>query len=329
MNDDRRPADRSGDDESERMLEQLFAHAQPRLMPPAADAEEVRRAVHAEWDAVTRRRVLVRRTGLAAAASLVLAFAVWIGAPDSTAPPIAVAQVERLEGRITGADGAPLAIGSSVAAGEILATRTGQVGLRLASGGSLRVGAQSRVVMSSADAVELRAGVLYFDSEGERAGSAFTVTTTAGTVRDVGTQFLARFDDAERFDVGVRAGRVQLATRANSEVAGVGERLTVTQDAATIERGAIATSGEEWAWVERLAPRFAIDGRTVSEFLEWFGAQTGRTIVYASPDAERLAGTIELRGAIDLEPLPKLQAVLETTTLGYVLDGERVIIDLR
>jgi hypothetical protein len=42
--------------ERERALEQLFARAEPRLQPPPADAEEVRRAVKAEWDALAVRR---------------------------------------------------------------------------------------------------------------------------------------------------------------------------------------------------------------------------------------------------------------------------------
>jgi hypothetical protein len=312
------------------MLEQLFSHAQPRVMPPAADAEEIRRAVYAEWDAVTGRRVLVRRTGLAVAASVALAIAVWLGAPDFTGSLPVVAQVERVEGLVDGTDGEPLVAGGSVAAGDILATSTGQIALRLGSGGSLRVGPQSRVVLRGADAAELLAGVLYFDSEGGRAGADFTVATSLGTVRDVGTQFFARLDESmDRLDVGVRDGRIELATDSDSDEARVGERLSVTADAASIARTPIATFGEEWAWAERLAPRFEIDGRTMSDFLAWFAAQTGRTIVFASSEAERLARSTVLKGAIDLAPLPKLQAVIDTTRLDYVLDGERVVIDLR
>jgi hypothetical protein len=330
MNDDRKAQGASRDDESEHLLEQLFAHAEPRLMPPEADTEEVRRAVYAEWEAAARRRVLTRRTGLAAAASIVLAVAVWFGAPGPSSLMPVVAQVERVEGLVEGANGESLVVGSSVVISDVLGTRAGQLALRLASGGSLRVGAQTRVVLTSADAVDLRAGVLYFDSEDERAGADFTVTTSLGAVRDIGTQFLARVDDsADRLDVGVRDGRVALTTSKGAGEAGVGERLTVTQDASEIQRDTMATFGEEWAWAERLAPPFEIDGRTFSDFLAWFAQQTGRTIVFASPEAERLARDSVLRGAIDLAPLPKLQAVVETTALTYALDSERVVIDLR
>src|SRR5688572_7922574 len=84
---------------AERMLTQLFAHAKPRPPPPAADTEEIRRAVYAEWDAVTGRRVWRMRASLAAAASVLLAVGLWIGGGlRPAAPPAAVARVERVQG---------------------------------------------------------------------------------------------------------------------------------------------------------------------------------------------------------------------------------------
>jgi hypothetical protein len=320
---DRRTQGPQDESDAERTLERLFAHAKPRQSPPAADMEEIRRAVYAEWEAATGRRVVLRRAGLAAAASVLLAVGWWVGfAPEIAAPLPAVATVERV-------DGATLGVGAALAAGRTVTTANGQVALRLASGGSLRIGPQSRVVLTDANAAELVAGVLYFDSEGRRGGVDFTVTTSLGSVRDVGTQFLARFDDTTgSFDIGVRDGRVELTSSGQTGAAGVGERLVVTQSAAGIQRDAIDTFGGEWEWTERVAAPFAIDGRTVKEFLDWFAAQTGRTVVFGSTDAEQRAAAV-LHGAIDLAPLQKLQAVLATTDLTYSLDGERVMIDAR
>ena len=61
----------------------------------------------------------------------------------------------------------------------------------------------------------------------------------------------------------------------------------------------------------------------------WVERETGRRIVYADATAERAARETVLHGAIDLEPLPKLGAVLTLTDLGYTLDGERIIIRAR
>jgi len=323
--------DRKRDPDADSALQDLFAHAEPRMQPPAADTEEVRRAVYAEWDAVTGRRVWQKRAGVAAAASVLLAIGLWIGGgTEPGAPPPVVARVERVQGAVEGVSDVRIALGDELAAGAVLSTGTGQVALRLASGGSLRLGPASELVLTGANAAELVAGVLYFDSEDRRSGVEFSVSTELGTVRDVGTQFLVRLGDGrDALDVGVRDGRVALMTSGESGTAGVGERLVVTQDASTIRRDSIATFGGDWTWVEALAPPFDIDGRSVSDFLSWFATQTGRAVVFASPAAERLAQQTILNGAIDLEPLQKLSAVLALTDLTAMVEDGRVVIDTR
>lgn len=329
MSNDRQSGSATDADDAERALERLFAHAKPRALPPAADAEEIRRAVETEWDEVTGRRVFLRRAGFAVAGSVTLALIVWAALSPSSSDLPVVARVERVEGLIEGADGAPLVVGSALSADGVVTTGMGQIALRLSSGGSLRVDVQSRVALTSADAVELIAGVVYFDSEKARTGVPFTVSTDLGSVRDIGTQFLARLDPtAGQFDIGVRDGSVELVRGNEVGAAGVGERLVVTQDAATIRRDRIATFGGEWNWVERVAPPFDTDGRTVSDFLAWFSAQTGRTVTFGSTDAERLARGV-VSGPIDLQLLQQLSAVLATADLTYTLEDDRVVINTR
>jgi hypothetical protein len=312
--------------ERERLLKELFAHAAPRPQPPADDTEEIRRAVLAEWEAVTGRRSMRKRGIFAAAAAATLAaLAVYLG--DGSAPSVPaqlVARVEQVQGVVLTADGARLSAGSGVLPGTEVASGDGQIGLRLANGGSLRIAAGSRVVLASSDEAELVAGALYFDSEGER-DTEFAVTTELGRVLDVGTQFLVRLD-AEQLDVGVREGRVTLTRGGVSDAAGVGERLVASQAAGDLRREAIATFGDEWAWAERLAPPFDIDGRTLGEFLAWFEVQTGRTVVFADAATERSARAAVLNGSIELPPLEKLSAVLALTDLDYSLDGARVVV---
>jgi ferric-dicitrate binding protein FerR (iron transport regulator) len=186
-------------------------------------------------------------------------------------------------------------------------------------------------VLTSTDAAELSAGVVYFDSESRRAGAAFAITTEIGTVRDVGTQFLVRLDGGQsRLDVGVREGRVVLMTNAESGTADVGERLIAVEGAAAIRREPIATFGNEWEWAEALAPPFDTNGRSISDFLDWFAAQTGRTIEFADVAAERLAQE-RITGSIGVEePAQKLSLVLATTDLKATLEDDgRVVISLR
>jgi ferric-dicitrate binding protein FerR (iron transport regulator) len=315
--------------ERERLLRRLFEQAEPRPQPPAADTEEIRSAVLAEWEAVTGRRVWRKRAAFAAAAgvALVAALVYFREGPVAVAPASLVASVERVQGAATTADGSRLTVGSGITARTQIETGDAQLALALASGGSLRIGPRSRVMLASGDEAELLAGVLYFDSEGERR-SEFAVATQLGRVRDVGTQFLVRLDSDE-IDVGVRAGRVDLARGGATDTAGVGERLVASQAASGVRRDSISTYGPEWEWTERVAPPFDIDGRTVSDFLAWFTAQTGRTVEFADAAAERAAREAVLSGSIDLPPMQKLSAVLALTDLTYALDGERVVIRMR
>jgi ferric-dicitrate binding protein FerR (iron transport regulator) len=322
--------ERDSEVERERLLRQLFARAKPRPQPPPDDTEEVRRAVLAEWDAVTGARIWRRRAVFGAvAASLLVAAVVYVGGggPEPSAPAPLVASVERVQGIVAAANGVRVSAGSGIVAGVQLESGEGQAALRLASGGSLRIAPHSRVVLTGGDEAELLAGAVYFDSERSRS-SEFVVTTQLGRVRDVGTQFLVRLDD-NGLDVGVREGRVTLTRGGAADGAGAGERLVATQIAGDVRRDSIATFGDDWDWAEGLAPPFDINGRTFGEFIAWFEAQTGRTVVFADPAVEGAFRNAVQTGSVDFPPLQKLSAVLAINNLTYALDGERVVISAR
>jgi len=323
---DREPA-------SEQALRELFARVRPRQAPPAADTEEIRAALYAEWDAVTGRRVRFRRFATSAAAAIFVAAGSWL-LLDRTPPPapVTVAQVERVQGRVeldVDGDAVALRSGDSVPQGATIATGTGLVALRLESGGSLRLASRTRMSLQAASAVALEAGAVYFDSEDARtAGEPLTIATSFGSVRDVGTQFIADVE-ATRLEVGVREGSVTVARDDEQVAADAGEKITL-RDGAAASREPLTTFGNDWAWAERLAPPFDIDGRRLIELLEWVAAQTGRTLAFSDPAAERTARETVLTGAIDLEPLPKLEAVLTTTDLSYSIDGDgRILISAK
>jgi len=323
--------ERDSEVERERLLRQLFSHANPRPQPPPDDTEEIRRAVLAEWEAVTGSRIRRNRAALAAvAAAALVAAVVYVGggAPGPSAPAPLIASVERVQGIVTTADGARVSAGSGIVAGVRLESGDGQLSVRLVNGGSLRIGPRSRVALASSDEAELLAGAVYFDSE-QRRPNEFVVTTQLGEVRDVGTQFLVRLDD-EQLAVGVREGRVTLARGGDSGTAGAGERLVASQAGNGLRRDSIETFGADWEWAERLAPPFDTQGRTLGEFLAWFEAQTGRTVVFADAALEREMRPAVLRGSIaDSPPLQKLSTVLDLNDLTYALEGDRVVIRQR
>jgi ferric-dicitrate binding protein FerR (iron transport regulator) len=320
MNDD---SARPSDLETERDMQSLFAQAQPRDLPPADDEAEIRRAVFAEWDAVTSRRAfLSRAVAAAAAAAILLATFGALLLRTASAPAAVVASVERVRGDAQ-IGGAPLALGAEVRSAVRIDTHSGQVALRLANGGSMRLAPQTRVTFAAAGHATLDAGMVYFDSEN---GAAVEVRTPLGIVRDMGTQFVARLG-GERLDVAVRDGRVAIERGSGAVDVAAGERVSVTSGTSAPRRERSPSFGGDWDWAERLAPPFDIDGRPLIDFLHWVEAQTGRTLEFADPATEQAVRDTKMTaGAIDLEPLAKLTAVLSLTRFDYKLDGPRIVI---
>ena len=75
-------------------------------------------------------------------------------------------------------------------------------------------------------------------------------------------------------------------------------------------------------------PPFSIEGRSVDEFLGWAARETGRQVVYASPDIEQQARRVTLSGTVEgLAPDQALAAVLATTSLRPVVDREQIGIE--
>ncbi len=329
MSDVRKPLPARGDSASDRALTRLFAYARPREAPPASDAEEIRATLYSEWDSLTTRRTRWRRLLFLAAAAVVAAAMVFFSADLRPAPTLpTVAYVERLQGSITGGDAndtrQQLRVGASLSQGTLLSTGSGQLALRLVSGGSLRLSPETRVTLAAGASIELAAGSFYFDSENATASEKLLVITPLGSVRDVGTQFFARLTSST-LEVAVRDGSVSLVRGAERIAAGVGEKLTVTA-AGRVEREPVVTYGNDWAWTEGLAPRFDIDGRQLMDFLQWVAMQTGRTLAFADPQAERVAREAVLKGSIDLEPLSTLRAVMSLTDLRYTIQGGQILI---
>ena len=305
-------------------LRDLFAHVRPRAAPPAEDEAEIRRALFLEWDALTGRRVLLKRFGTAAVAAVLIAGFAALLLRTSTAPAAVVASVERMRGDAE-IDGVALTIGSRIPSAARIDTHSGQIALRLEGGGSLRLGPQTELTFAAAGRATLDSGAVYFDSETGAPAARVEIRTAFGTVRDLGTQFIARLV-ADRLEVGVRDGSVSIARAADSIDVQPGERVSVARGTDRPRREQIATFGADWDWAERLAPPFAIDGRRLIDFLRWVEAQTGRTLAFADAASEQAARDTILTGSIDLEPLPKLAAVIATTDLDYSLDRQRIVI---
>jgi ferric-dicitrate binding protein FerR (iron transport regulator) len=309
MNERDQNQERAGDDAD---LAALLRAVGPRLLPPADEAAEVRAAVAAEWrttvaarqrvSAPARRRVMQPWMAMAASVAAI-AIAVGIALPRWNGAREPVATVARVAGAAAvrhTADGAwqSLAAGSNVVASdEIRTDSSGRVALRRPDGLEVRLDAATQLAFDDADRASLESGSVYVDAGTPGSGSdAFVIATPYGDVRHLGTQYVASVKDG-LLRVAVREGSVAVDKGEMPAVARAGESLTIARDGA-VSRSQLDVYGDSWRWAESVAPEFAIEGRSLDEFLAWAGRETGRKIVYTSADAAREAATTQLKGSV-------------------------------
>lgn len=316
--------------EPEQALQALFRLASPRERAPHEDERKIRAALHAEWQALTRKRRqarLVLRWAIAATVVLaVILSARSLQVPEVTAVPQLAATIER---QIGGAGHTREE--QDVFTGETIATDTdAALALAWSAGGSLRLDRATRIVLTSPNEIELLAGRIYFDSLPGTMQAAETtslsIKTEAGTVHHLGTQFMAGVHE-HTLVVSVREGSVSIDGDRFSRVARVGEQVEIRANG-TYEVAREPGYGDDWLWVEAVTPSFSLDGRTILDFLSWVSRESGRPLVFETPSAKQVAATYALTGRVDIEPTQALRIFLQTTDLRSEITDNRITIRL-
>lgn len=305
------------DDDAE--IEALLREVGAGDQIPFAAAQEVRRAVHDEWLATVAQRKRRRRVmtfGIAASFAFVVFVATWIFRLNVTAAdlPVSIAYVDgAAQLRLASQPVRTVTVGDDFPIGSVLATDAAtRIALEYGTGVSMRIDRASTIQRTSSDRFRLTEGGLYVDADPAAIDHDLIVETVAGDVRHLGTQYQVR-QSKGIVEVSIREGRVEIAHSDGAALVSAGERLRINA-AGEIERQAISGQDSEWNWAEQAAPPFIIDDRTLADFLEWVARQTGRQIVYASPEAQAIAQSLKLRGSIEgLDPDTALAAVLSTT----------------
>jgi ferric-dicitrate binding protein FerR (iron transport regulator) len=306
----------------------LLRAAGPRPSASEQAMAEVRSAVAAEWRATLAARQRRRQfASWATAASVTLAaVAVWLARPLLQPEQQVVASLERVVGDVeqNRGDGrwTSLAGTDSLDAGTQLRTAAGgRAALRLPSGVELRLDARTLVAFEDAGHATLSRGAVYVDS-GSAPGPDFVLETPAGNVSHLGTQYEARLADGN-LHVGVREGRIRLSGATGDILGDAGELLSVTGN--RVVRSRLAPTAAQWDWIASVTPPYAIEGRSVEAFLVWAARETGRTIVYTSPDAAHQARSVTLSGTVEgLTPDEAVTAVLSTTSLQPEIGTEHI-----
>jgi ferric-dicitrate binding protein FerR (iron transport regulator) len=330
------PAQSRADDAG---IEELLRQVGARDEPSADMMREIEAAVHAEWQSMLQERQRKRRfmtVGVAASALLAIGVAALGVRYFAPTEPVEVAQIMRIDGHLLVRPELravrEIAVAQHVYTGESIQTDDrSRAAMRFGDGVSLRLDHDTIVKIASADELVLTAGALYVDSGvASRAKNPqeLTIRTDAGSVSHVGTQYQVR-THADEMEVSVREGRVLIANAAGTSSGVAGERIRVTPRG-EIMRSTVPAHDPTWQWAAHMAPVFDINEHTFAAFAEWVARETGRKVVYASPDAHNAANEVTLRGSIaGLDPDTALSAVLSTTRLRrYQTDDESIGIAL-
>ncbi len=331
---------RPGDEEA---LQGLLREMAPEAEPTPEVRERIRQAVAMEWRAaVAPTRISAtrrwQRPALALAASLaVAAIALGVFQSGTPTPAPVMATLTRLSGAVeagVGADWQPVATGQSLTVGQQLVTGPrGKAALTLARGVTLRLDTDTRIALAGIDRVVVERGAVYLDSDLDSvdrpvASQSLRIESTFGSTRHLGTQYEVRVSP-ERMRVSVREGQVALTDGIRPEtpvVAQAGEQLTIESTGA-LTRGTVDRQDPRWNWITDVTPPYAIEDRRLSEFLAWVCRETGRELVFASPQVKVAAEEIILRGSVaGLSPEAALTAVMATTNLSYSDDNGRLTI---
>lgn len=326
----------SNSDAGDGALEQLLVR---RLATQPLDAEAVRRvraAVRDAWEEAAkparaaRTRRLVRHgvwwAGVATAAcALAIVVGLFVVGKPSDDREMIGSLARTRDGSIEVGERFlrhhTLSMGEAVRVGDAFTAR-GSALILLAQGGTLRIAEGSVIEVATASQLQLERGAIYVDKPAGLANSSkLRVATRAGLVEHVGTEFEV-FSDARVVRIRVREGQVRFSGPIGVQFAAAGTELLATSDG-QVTRQSVPTYGSDWQWTMALAPEFAVEGRSLDEYLQWISRELGRQVVFADARARESAQRTILHGSMrSAATLDGLAEILSSTSLTYELaDG--------
>lgn len=289
----------------DRSIETLIRLAGEREMPSGEATARARAAAEDSWRRMLAARPARARTRipLALAAALALVMLGWYAWTQREAAPSreVVARVVAMDGSVRMRRGRALQItrlDAEVTSGATLLTDQGRAAALLADALSLRLDRDTQLRFDDRNHVTLLHGALYIDSGGLGLGPPLTITTPAGDLRHIGTQFQVRVS-ADRTDIRVREGRVELRRGdALIRTVSAGDALEVRGAEERWQHG-LPSFGTEWDWSASLAQTLAIEDRPLAEFLAWMAREQGWQLHFSNEALQRQALEIHLHGSLE------------------------------
>jgi hypothetical protein len=90
-------------------------------------------------------------------------------------------------------------------------------------------------------------------------------------------------------------------------------------DRTSVTSRTIATSGEEWAWIENAAPPIVLEGKSLDEVLRLIAVEKGLTLQRSGPDQT-------LHGDVPLSVSEALDAATAAAGVTYRIQDDRLIV---
>lgn len=318
--------DQIGDSNS---LDKILEHAELRQPAPEIIRARAFRRLHDHWQTTTRRQRVLRKAGpwaMAAGVLLSIALVLNLGDIGPQVASISVAKVNRVTGEtavLVTATGDQAAIQADTELRTFAELATGEksrIALTWNEGGTLRLDTNTNVALVSPTEIRLIKGAVYYDSydyesQSSATADAITIATPYGEISHVGTQFSVRIQENSLL-LRVREGMAQIAS--DVEISLIGEETEGLFDSQgiTLEQH-VNPYGESWRWAEEIAPLFSASGKSPKEVLAWIGRETGRKLVYASPESLELAQSQKISGLESVSPEQALLAIPYATQLTY------------
>jgi len=316
------------------MVASLIRAAGRRSAPPEDAYRQVLDAATAAFrEKTARRRERAWMLWAAAAGMAAFAIALLLQWTPPSAQHEPLARVERAIGTVEWATGdiwGPLTEASAgLSSGSRVRTLAGGgAGLLLGDHLSLRLAAETEILLDGPARLHVQQGTIYVDTGPGPSAQALEVVTPAGTARDLGTQFELRVGD-NALRLRVREGAVEIDRAGRRLTGSAGEQVSIDAFGG-IRRTFIAANDMVWQWTESVAPAPDVEGRPATELLAWVARETGRRLRYESAAVEARAATVILHGNIrHLAPLAALEVMLATTDLEYALADDTMEIRTR
>ncbi|MCF6300516.1 MAG: FecR family protein [Proteobacteria bacterium] len=313
-------------------MEKLFDRMNPRTKPSKATRDQVYNEVHSMW-LRTHKKPFFQTHIIKIAASVLLfvfLFSFNLFNKDSQPGLNMVENIQMLGQAQLSQDNKKwhnLDYNKKLSSGDYIRTRQNdRLLVKLLNGNKFRVDENTLFRIDATDQLALIHGRIYVDSHNESGHQKLTIDTKFAQVNHVGTRYAVSYIN-DLLNVAVRSGLVIVSRSdvSNSEIKQGNEFLLNAKG--DFEYKNIDAFDPKWAWTQKIAENFIIQGKTVLEYLNWVSAETGYSINWSSDKIKAKAKNVSLSGSINgILPLNSLEVVIPTTRFSYSLDNNQIYI---